>query len=73
MKQFNLLKYYDATWFGPLRPPSGAYKQQNVLTFVTYLHDAIDPLLRALSYKKFYILWHVNPLLSNESLNNGIC
>jgi hypothetical protein len=36
--------------FGPLRPSSGIYKQQNVFTLITNLRDAIDLLLIVFSY-----------------------
>lgn len=35
--QIILLRYFHATYFCPLRPSSGVWKQQNVSTFVTFL------------------------------------
>jgi hypothetical protein len=61
LNQFNLLKCFYATGFGPLRRSLGVCKQQNVSTFVTTPHGDIDPLLIVLSYKIFYIrLWCLN-------------
>jgi hypothetical protein len=44
INQLNLLKYFYATCFGPLRPSAGVYKQQNVSTFITKMRDPMDSL-----------------------------
>jgi hypothetical protein len=38
--------------FGPFRPSSGVYKQQNISMFITKLHYTVDPLLIVLHIKR---------------------
>jgi hypothetical protein len=53
--QVSLLRYvyFRTTCFGPLRPSSGVYKPKSAFMFITNMHDAMNPLLIPLSYKKF--------------------
>jgi hypothetical protein len=53
VNKFSSLKYFHATYFGPLWPSSGIYKQQNVFTFIANLLEAMNPLLIILSHTKF--------------------
>lgn len=67
MNQFCSLKYFHATYSGPLRTSSGVFKQ-TVFTFTTTLQDTMDPLLIVMAYTallKVTIFKHIKILVKH--------